>query len=258
MLENIALGDYIMTTENTFLTSSFAQGSANPTLASCKGVRNLVVSEPAEVDFVGRETSLNTPFLKLITGNDRIETRQLYKGNITFVPQFTPFIQCNTLPNIKKIDNGLTRRIKVITFPFSFVENPTESFHRKIDINLKSKINCEEYGREYILLLLETLKKNMNIKLAIPEVIQEATSSYFADNDPIRGYIKTYIRRVDKNLNRRVKASILKTHFDSVVENKIHIREFVRVMVVNSFDAYTLDGCKAFKDIEIIQNDEDN
>ena len=238
MLENVALGDYIMTTENTFLTSSFAQGSANPTLANCRGVRNLIVSEPSEVDFVGRETCLNTPFLKLITGTDCIETRQLYRDNITFVPQFTPFIQCNRLPNIKSVDDGLVRRIKVITFPFSFVENPTESFHRKIDKNLKSKINCEEYGREYILLLLETLKNNLNIDLSIPKVIQDATSDYFSYNNPIAQFIKTCVRRVDPNLKMRIKATALKQHFDSIFDNKIHIREFLRVMSSNGFDTY--------------------
>ena len=258
MLEKVALGNYISTTENTFLTSSVAQGSANPTLAGSKGIRNLVVSEPADTDMFGRETSLNTAFLKLITGNDDIKARQLYNGNIAFLPQFTPFIQCNTLPNIKKVDDGIVRRIKVITFPFSFVENPTEVFHRKIDRNLKGKINCEEYGREYILLLLETLKKNINIEIPIPKVIQEATSNYFADHNPIAEFIKTCIRRVDPNLKRRIKASELKTHFDSVIENKIHIKEFIRVMGVNGFQTYMLNGCKAFKDIEIIENEEDN
>ncbi|WP_353171054.1 hypothetical protein, partial [Flavobacterium sp.] len=258
MLEKVALGDYISTTENTFLTSSVAQGSANPTLASSKGIRNLVVSEPADTDMFGRETSLNTAFLKLITGNDDIKTRQLYNGNIAFLPQFTPFIQCNTLPNIKKVDDGLIRRIKVITFPFSFVENPTEEFQRKIDRRLKSKINCEEYGREYILLLLETLKKNINIELPIPKVIQEATSNYFADHNPIVEFIKTCIRRVDPNLKMRIKATELKLHFDSVIENKIHIREFIRVMGVNGFDTINPNGSKVFKDIEIIENEADN
>jgi len=40
------LGDYFLTTDNTFLTTIFKSGQANSTLAQSKGVRFLLVTEP--------------------------------------------------------------------------------------------------------------------------------------------------------------------------------------------------------------------
>lgn len=154
-LEKKAFGDYIYFTENTFITSQFRQGAPNPTLANCKGIRQLIISEPAEEDEIGRATTLNMPFIKTITGNDDITTRQLFGKNISFKPLFTPFIQTNGLPNIKKIDDGVKRRLRIRNFPISFVDNPIPDckYQKKKDMTIKTKLESVEYGREYLLLL---------------------------------------------------------------------------------------------------------
>ena len=120
ILNNI-LGDYIYTASNTFLTEKIKGGQANSTLAKCKGIRYLLVSEP---DDGSNEAEFNVEFIKMITGGDIITTRDLYKSNFSFKPQFTPFVQCNSKPKLGKMDNGIKRRIKIHNYPFEFVEKP--------------------------------------------------------------------------------------------------------------------------------------
>jgi phage/plasmid-associated DNA primase len=99
-----ALGDYFYSADNTFLTSIFKSGQANPTLAKCKGIRYLLVSEP---DNGSDDVKFNIDFIKMLTGGDIITTRDLYKTNVSYKPQFTPFVQCNKKPNLGKLDNGV-------------------------------------------------------------------------------------------------------------------------------------------------------
>ena len=82
------LGSYYQQAETTFLTNSIRAGSANPTLAKCKGIRFLSVSEPESSE---QDISLNTEFIKALTGRDTITTRDLYKTNISYEPMFYCF-----------------------------------------------------------------------------------------------------------------------------------------------------------------------
>ena len=248
-IEKGAYGDYIMTTENTFLTSAFKQGQANSTLGNCKGIRNLIISEPSEMDEFQRETFLNTAFLKLISGNDDITTRELYKSNISFKPLFTPWLQANHMPNIKKIDNGIMRRIKVICFPFMFVDNPAKVWERKIDRSLKALFETIEYYREYMLMLLDIYSEFSNYDdIKIPKGVKCESEKYFNDNNPVKNFIDNFIQRVPGN---KIKSSIVKEHFDHNFEEKLTPSIFLKEMKTNGYDTILHNGYKKYIDIDI-------
>ena len=138
------LGSYYQQAETTFLTNSIRAGSANPTLAKCKGIRFLSVSEPESSE---QDISLNTEFIKALTGRDTITTRDLYKTNISYEPMFNCFLQCNNIPSIKKIDNGMIRRLKIIRYPFNFVESDkleNDKNNRLRDDSLKDSLVEDE------------------------------------------------------------------------------------------------------------------
>ena len=101
------LGSYYQQAETTFLRYSIRAGSANPTLARCKGVRVLTISEPAP----DRENiSLNTEYIQALTGRDTITARDLYKTNVIYEPMFHCFLRRNNIPSIQKLDQGMIRR----------------------------------------------------------------------------------------------------------------------------------------------------
>ena len=253
-LEKKAFGDYIYFTENTFITSQFRQGAPNPTLANCKGIRQLIISEPAEEDEFGRATTLNMPFIKTITGNDDITTRQLFGQNISFKPLFTPFIQTNGLPNIKKIDDGVKRRLKIRNFPISFVDNPIPGckHQKKKDMTLKTKLESVEYGREYLLLLLDILNKNKDINQIItPKLVELHTIEYFDDNNPLLEFIQNHIIDLP---GCRIKSSDAYNDYKSYYPNGMDCKTFVKKMIEHGYKHIKPKGIKFFTDFKIVNN----
>jgi P4 family phage/plasmid primase-like protien len=184
------LGDYMYTASNTFLTEKIKGGQANSTLAKCKGIRYLLVSEP---DDGSNEAEFNVEFIKMITGGDTITTRDLYKSNFSFKPQFTPFIQCNKKPKLGKMDNGIKRRVKIQNFPFEFVETPTKEKpnQKQANTNFKSSMDKEFYDN-FMILLLENASNHINDnKIEQPNDIIKETNNYFDDNNPVKSYISS-------------------------------------------------------------------
>jgi phage/plasmid-associated DNA primase len=207
------------------------------------------------MDELGRESTVNGPFLKIITGNDQIRCRKLNKSGSSFKPLFTPFLQCNNLPDIKNIDKGLMRRIKVIKYKFNFVDNPMDENDRKKDDTIKDIFTTVEYAREYLLLLLDTIKEIKNIKiLSIPKAVKNETNEYFDDNNPVKNFIDTYLSKV---ANTKIKTTELKEHFDSKCDIKMSMKSFIKAMVVNGYDTKIVNGYKFFKNIQIRELNEE-
>jgi P4 family phage/plasmid primase-like protien len=244
-MDQKALGNYWYITENTFITSSFKQGVANPTLTNAKGVRILYVSEPDESNEFGKETSLNTPFLKLITGNDSITTRGLYSDNISYTPLFTPFILCNNTPNIKRVDGGVKRRIKMVNYKLDFRANPDPNIEnqRKIDVSLKAKMISETYYREYLLLLFEYASKYKGQEIDIPNDIIDKTNGYFTENNTAKLYLDHFTVPDSKS---RIKSSVLKDEYEGRMDTKTNFKQLLRDMAINGIKTVDAKGYKYF------------
>ena len=227
-----ALGEYFYSADNTFLTSIFKSGQTNPTLAKCKGIRYLLVSEP---DNGTDDVKFNIDFIKMLTGGDIITTRDLYKANISYKPQFTPFVQCNKKPNLGKLDNGVKRRLKIINFPLNFVENPTKFNERMIDNTLKDKLNNDFY-KELILLLIDIAceHKNNNIIKQPLDVINQ-TKEYFDDNDPVKLWLNSYYELTNSDKDRISSSELYNTY---IYDNnpKISIVKFSEYMKFNEIE----------------------
>lgn len=251
-LEKKAFGDYIYFTENTFITSQFRQGAPNPTLADCRGVRQLIISEPAEENEIGRATTINMPFLKTITGNDNITARQLFGRNISFKPLFTPFVQTNSLPYIKKIDDGAKRRIRIRNFPISFVDHPVLGckYQKRKDMTLKTKLESVEYAREYLLFLFDILNKNKDInKIIVPKLVEQHTSEYFNDNDPLLDFIQNHIVNIEDN---RIKSSDVYNEYKSFYPDGMDCKTFVKKMIEHGYKHIKPKGIKYFIGFKIV------
>jgi len=225
------LGDYMYCADNTFLTSVFKSGQANPTLAKCQGIRYLLVSEP---DDGSDDVKFNVDFIKMLTGGDIITTRDLFKSNISYKPQFTPFVQCNNKPKLGKIDNGIKRRLKIINYPLKFVDNPTKQAERPIDYTLKEKLTNGIY-KQFILLLIEKAVEYKDKKLIQPSDVENETKEYFDENDPVKGWLQDYFEKTD-DTNDKISASELYTYYLSDNNYKISIVKFSEYMKLNEID----------------------
>jgi len=226
------LGDYIYQADNTFFTSVFKPNAPNSTLAKTKGVRYLLVTEP---DDGGNEAKLNVEFIKWITGGDIITTRDLFCSNISFHPQFTPFIQCNTKPKLSKMDQGIIRRIKVVNYPNSFVAEPKKPNERQININLKNEIN-NEFINEFMLLLLDIAKNNIDQPLVQPKDVLEETNEYFDANNPVKAWINERLEITNDSNKDRIKASTLFEEYNNSDYEKMSMTKFSTTLEQNGLN----------------------
>lgn len=232
LLSNIiqkALGPYFMTAENTFLTSVIKAGCANPTLSNARFCRYLLVSEP---DNGSTNCHLNPDFIKSITGRDLINTRALYGDTLTYTPQFTVNVQCNSQPSLNKLDKGMSRRLSLMPYINSFVQNPTKPNEKKVNPNLKSAIN-DEFINNFMILMLDTAYQYNNINtITKPQIVQDATNEYMNDNNPIKNFIDEYY--INDNTSK-VNTTEFRMHYEATTGEKIQATKLKEALVLNGY-----------------------
>jgi P4 family phage/plasmid primase-like protien len=234
---NKILGNYIYNAESTFLSSVLKDNSPNPTLANLKGIRYLLVSEP---DNGSNESKFNTEFIKKLTGRDLITARDLHKSNITYIPQFTPFCQCNTKPKLSKIDDGIIRRLRIQHFPFNFIENynkATAKPHEKpADTKLKDNMNDDFYNN-FMLLLLNTAKDHIDKNSIIePPDVVEQTNEYIDTNNIVKEFMELRTRpATTEDKKNKIKLSELFADYCSLKLEYMTKEKFISDLKFNNF-----------------------
>ena len=215
-------GDYAKTMEAAYFTeSSNSSGNATPQLADKKGVRVLITSEPEHVE------KLQVGRLKKITGNDQIQARQLREHLFYYYPMFGIFIQCNKIPKVSKIDGGVIRRLRVIEFPFQFVERPSLPHERKGDPEVKrvkvhSLVWRQQFMRALVYLYIKQVKPLDY--LGMPDRVASSSKAYLDNCNPVAVWLAEYYDITgdegDK-LGARVAFSTFKTeaHKNDLSEN---------------------------------------
>lgn len=177
-----SLGDYGTIIPVSLLTRKRAASNvASPELAKLKGKRFCVFQEPENDDVI------QVGLMKELTGNDKIQARALYGAPVEFYPQFKTLLACNKLPEIPSTDGGTWRRIRVVPFEMSFVDNPVEINERKKDPDLRR--NMETWHQAFMSILVEynkTFKAEGNSE---PKKVTEQTNQYQQKSDLVLEYL---------------------------------------------------------------------
>jgi len=103
-----AFGDYATTTPFSTFTVKRNRGEASNDLADLAGARLVIASEPPQ------GARLNVAVLKVLTGNDTIKARFLYKEHFAFVPTFQIVLVANHRPQIQETTEAAWRRVHLI------------------------------------------------------------------------------------------------------------------------------------------------
>jgi len=188
LLLMLALGNYYYSLPTEVLTEqSKGSGRAKPELAQTRWSRCVMSSEPdAQRQIV--KTTLN-----LLTGRDPITVRQLQKEPFSFIPSFTLGMMCNDVPNVSGgINDAIKERIVFQNFPYTFVDEPTNPNHRKIDRDLKNKIKDDMSFRNGLFYLLtDTWYENKGKYISCDDSKDEA-DVYAKANNPIMSFLDEY------------------------------------------------------------------
>lgn len=191
-----AYGDYYYEPHvSVFTTKKTSSSAANPELAKTKGKRFVLASEPEESD------RFQIGALKNWSGNDRLQARELFKNPIEFDPQFLIGIMMNNLARLSDFDGGITRRLRIVHFPFKFVENPILSHERQGDTTLKNRFeNDKGIAQQFMRMVLKNYMTRIKVtrKIHVPAKVMEVTNAYLEDNNTIKKFIDEHME-VDKD-----------------------------------------------------------
>lgn len=120
-----ALGDYYVTCPYKGALLDTASGGNCDRLAKCQGKR--VVSCNEAFDASEEQHQFNPGVIKQLIGLDEpIETMAKYKSPLEWRGQALLVISSNTLPKFPAGDGGLSSRISLVRFPFTFVPKPKD------------------------------------------------------------------------------------------------------------------------------------
>jgi len=168
------LGDYAVTAAMETFTAT--RGEKHTTdVAMLRGARVVTASETEE----GKAWA--EARIKQMTGADPITARFMRKDNFTFIPQFKLTIVGNHAPAIKNVDEAMRRRFRVIPFDRKPV-SPDRMLERKM----------EEEWPLILQWMIEGCLRWQEKGLPVPSIMQEATDTYFEEQDVVGQWIKQY------------------------------------------------------------------
>ncbi|AZV00385.1 DNA primase [Paracoccus phage vB_PthS_Pthi1] len=172
------MGDYAATAKIESLTGKNKKSGSDsqPDLIPLIGARMVRTSEPEEGE------RLQEGLVKALTGGEPMMVRALYTDMITFQPIFKLTISGNHLPDIRGGDDGIWRRLMLVTFPVQIPEN------KRIPKKELDEILWQE--RSGILnWLVQGLLDYLDGGLQEPEDVTMATEGYRKDSDPIGTFL---------------------------------------------------------------------
>ena len=172
------MGDYSATAKIESLTGKNKKSGSDsqPDLIPLIGARMVRTSEPEEGE------RLQEALVKALTGGEVMTIRDLFSGMITFYPYFKLTISGNHLPDIRGGDDGIWRRVMLITFP---IQIPAAKRIPKKDMDA---MLWEE--RSGILnWMVQGLLDFLDGGLQEPDEVLAATEDYRKDSDPVGTFL---------------------------------------------------------------------
>ncbi len=231
-----------------------SKGSALPELANCKSARIVYASEP---DSSGVE-KLQASFIKSITGNDPLTVRGLYKEPITYQPQFTTILLCNST-KFNRVDIAIKRRLRMVEFPFEF-KSPDDykadiEHQRLADRHIEIELQKDSVRDTFMCLLLDIYKREIfgRKDIAQPPAVKNAIKEYLDDNNPV---IKWLHSKVDTNAGEsdRIGSTELLNMFNADTSRDMTAKDFGTLMSTGGYNSKRSNSKIAYWGFKLIDS----
>jgi len=178
--------------------SSRSSAGPSPDIIDLRGRRIVWASETED----GRR--LNSSKVKWLTGEEILKGRALHSDLVEFRKTHTLFLLTNALPHAPGNDYALWKRIHLIPFKFSYVDDPMTPDEKKADKALGGRLKEEASG--ILAWMVEGCLRWQEKGLAPPDAVTKETEKYQRDEDTIGRFLEEVCI---KNPNGGVKAGVL-------------------------------------------------
>jgi putative DNA primase/helicase len=169
------MGDYALAADPTTFTAG-GQGKHLTTLARLQGAR-LVTAQETEEGEPWAEARI-----KSITGGDPITANFMRQDHFTFLPNFKLVMAGNHKPALRNVDEAIRARFNLI--PFTTTIPAAER-----DPELPAKLL--EEAPSILRWIIEGCHDWRHVSLKPPQVVKDATLSYFQDEDIFSQFIES-------------------------------------------------------------------
>jgi putative DNA primase/helicase len=198
---------------------------------------------------INQDERLDEGVVKVLTGLDKIVSRQLYKNFESFEPEFKVALVLNHLPSFKSGDFGIERRLEIIPFLNKFTgKDDDKDLLKKLIEELEGIFAwMVEGARAYY-------KKGMpNCK-----AVESATKNYIKDMDGVTDYLNEYCIVDQNNENIRTSQKLLwKLYEKWQKDNSDHPlirKEFTLILKSKNFKVQKSGNARYWKGIKIKLN----
>ena len=242
MLETVrhTLGGYAQAAEfTTFIAKKDAKTAASPEVASMRGARFVSATEGEKTHKLGES------FIKQCTGGDTLRARHLFCEPFDFVPQMKIWLGTNHKPEISGTDDGIWRRVCLIPFTVSFLDNP--------DLQLKEKLKREAPG--ILAWMVRGLVEWRKHGLMEPDEVKAATAAYRADEDLIVRFVDDECEVAKGNTARagelydRYKRWAANNH-----EEELSERKFADEMKAHAYEKKATKVGRVYQGIKLVES----
>ena len=208
------------------------------------GKRLLVASEPDDED---KDARFRVNKLKQMRGNDKIQARGLYKDCTEFRPQFGMVFQMNGLGAISNVDDAFAKSLKIVEFPYQFVETPKFEFQRRIDMTLKEKFEDVRYHQQFMRILLRYYMDFIHGKRTIPDPpeVAEATSDFIDSSNPCVEWLDKYYD-VTNDTKTRISPTDLLSQFNRDTNLRLNKDQFSKSMKMLGLESRKVNGSRIY------------
>ena len=147
-----------------------------------QGLRLAIASETNE------DCAFDASKLKLLTGGGELVGRAPYaRREITFKPSHTLVLMTNSRPHAHADDYALWKRLTLIPFRMSFVEEPQYPHERQVQKDLPGRLRAEASG--ILNWLIQGCLQWQRIGLNPPAIVKRATLEYRRDEDVLQQFV---------------------------------------------------------------------
>jgi P4 family phage/plasmid primase-like protien len=206
-LIELTFGEYWGTVSSSLFTRKRPDAnSPDPGLLSLANKRLITSSEPE------KKESLNSGFIKFLTGKDSTSLRNCHSNEIVkFKPKFVTIFICNDIPDCDEIDKAFSKRLRCIHFPTEFVNEPRQENQKMVDVNINT--NFKYWKLDFMLLLIEYYKKYIEThRLNATEKILKWTNQYEENTDLYLQFLNEYVEETNDDKDR-IHCFVLYNHF---------------------------------------------
>jgi len=190
-----------------------------------KGIRICILSEPIVNTKTG-QVDADISFLKQIAGLDEQRARAPYgKKCIKYKPKYKLIIQTNNYINFPGNDDGITKKIRNVVFPYSFKKvdeiDKSDTMQKECNESIKDLIKQNKYILAFLSILIDEYNelRKKDFKLDTPSEFIEIQKDYVAENDPVQDFIDNHLIRTEEDTDF-VQSSEMYNHFKWCMHEK--------------------------------------